>query len=161
MTTPHIVPDPKPLVAQHTGGSERSMKSGTSGHQAPVLSRRSSVINAQIDTHTIGTPAPAQEGRPRMHKRSLTGKSCNCSERETANEGQILTLLNRGNYYPNGETPDQSTWPIGDEKVWWLDPSDVMSLICNLIPKSTLCRSVTSRLGKMPSLPMRKRMLKA
>lgn len=75
MTTPHIVPEPEPLVAQHTGGSERSMRSTTSGYQAPILSRRSSVVNSQIDTHTIGTPAPSQGGRPRMHKRSLTGES--------------------------------------------------------------------------------------
>jgi hypothetical protein len=76
MTTPNYA-IPQPLQPQHTGGSDRSYKSATSshgGHQAPILSRRSSVINAQIDTHTIGTPAP-QESRPRMHKRSLTGKN--------------------------------------------------------------------------------------
>ncbi|KAJ9097299.1 hypothetical protein QFC21_004968 [Naganishia friedmannii] len=93
MTTPNF-PLPQPLQPQHTGGSDKSFKSATSGHQAHFLSRRSSVVNVQIDTQTIGTPAP-QEGRPRMHKRSLTG-----------------------NYYPNGNDPAQSTWPIGDEKTW-------------------------------------------
>ncbi|KAJ9110464.1 hypothetical protein QFC19_001590 [Naganishia cerealis] len=95
MTTPYYA-EPLPLEHQHTGGSEKSFKSASSGHQGPILSRRSSVVNAQIDTHTIGTVTPQESRpRPRMHQRSLTG-----------------------NYYPNGTEPAQSTWPIGDEKTW-------------------------------------------
>lgn len=70
MTTPNIAPEP--LQAQHTGESVKSLSSA-GGHQERILSRRSSVVNAQIDTHTIGTPAPPN-ARPRMHKRSLTGE---------------------------------------------------------------------------------------
>ncbi|KAI5452290.1 Non-essential glycogen phosphorylase [Naganishia albida] len=91
MTTPNLVP--QPLQAQHTGDSVKS-HSSAGQHQDRILSRRSSVVNAQIDTQTIGTPAP-HPARPRMHKRSLTG-----------------------NYYPNGDDPTETTWPIGDEKTW-------------------------------------------
>ncbi len=73
---------PHPLEPSHTGQSDRSFTSST-GHQEPVLSRRSSVINATINTETIGVPHQREQGeligadgsRPRMHKRSLTGES--------------------------------------------------------------------------------------
>jgi hypothetical protein len=110
MTTPNLVP--QPLQAQHTGESVKS-HSSAGHHQDRILSRRSSVVNAQIDTQTIGTPAPSG-ARPRMHKRSLTGQYA---------EGILCLATDEfavpftGNYYPNGDDPEKSTWPIGDEKV--------------------------------------------
>lgn len=98
---------PPPMKPQHTGDSVRSTTSGQ--QQAPVLSRRSSVVDARIDTSSIGaahgtaadTAASAlgngagAGGRPRMHQRSLTGT-----------------------YFPSSDAAAAEPWPLGDEQTW-------------------------------------------
>lgn len=126
-----------PLKPTHTGASDAS---GISGHQAPVLSRRSSVVGGQIDTQTIGLPLSKQatnnnnnkqeESRPRLHKRSLTG------DFSSANLG--------------GGGGAQQAWPVGDEQTWRKALKDDKETSVETVIGHTV-HHITTTLARQPS----------